>query len=110
MALLDEEKGTDRRKGRRGKIPEYARMPRGGRVIIDPARLRYHRHTRLMTRAQLAEAARMSPESVRSYETSRRFPREPAFRRLLTALGINPQDLLFDDCKYVRKEKEEDDG
>jgi len=104
--MLDEESGADRRKGYRGKVPKYARMPRAGRVIIDPARLRYWRHVRIMTRVQLAEAARLSPFTVRSYEQGVRFPRESAFRRLVTALGINPQDLLFDDCKYIRaKEK-----
>lgn len=108
MALLDEEGGVDRRKGYRGKVPKYARMPRAGRVIIDPAKLRYWRHVRLMTRPQLAEAARMSLDSIKSYEQGRVFPRESAFRRLFTALGITPQDLLFDDCKYIRAKEEED--
>lgn len=103
MALLDEENGKDRRSGYRGKVPEYARMPRAGRVIIDPARLRYWRHVRMMTRQQLADLARMSVESVKAYELGCRFPRESAFRRLVFALGLKPEDLLFDDCKYVRK-------
>lgn len=106
MALLDEENGVNRTgTGYRGKVPKYARMPRAGRVIIDPARLRYWRHVRLMTRQQLAEAARMSVRTVEAYEQGLRFPRESAFRRLLFALGILPQDLLFDDCKYVRKKE-----
>lgn len=106
MALLDEENGQDRRHGYRGKVPKYARMPRGGRVIIDPARLRYYRHARFMTRQQLADLARMSVESVKSYELGRMFPRESAFRRLVFALGIQPEQLLFDDCKYIRTEEE----
>lgn len=106
MALLDEEDGKDRRKGYRGKVPKYARMPRAGRVIIDPAKLRYWRHARIMTREDLAAGARLSPFTVRSYEQGIRFPRESAFRRLVFALGINPQDLLFDDCKYVRTKEE----
>jgi len=102
MALLDEENGKDRRSGYRGMVPEYARMPRGGRVIIDPAQLRYWRHVRFMTRQQLADLARMSVVSVKSYELGCRFPRESAFRRLVTALGIQPDQLLFSDCKYIR--------
>ena len=109
MALLDQENGADRRAGYKGKVPKYARMPRAGRVIIDPAKLRYWRAVRIMTRVQLAEAARLSRESVRSYETGRRYPRESAFRRLVFALGIVPQDLLFDDCRYIRA-KESKDG
>lgn len=103
MALLDEN-GINRRKaGVPGKTPKYARMPRDGRMIIDPARLRYWRNMRLMSREQLAAASRLSVDSIRSYERGRRFPRESAFRRLFTALGIGPEDLLFDDCRYVRK-------
>lgn len=108
MGLLDEEQGVDRRSGYRGQVPKYARMPRGGRVIIDPAKLRYWRHVRLMTREQLAEAARMAPRTVKAYELGERFPRESAFRRLLFALGIVPQDLLFDDCKYIRAKEKND--
>lgn len=107
MALLDEENGKNRRAGYRGMIPEYASMPRGGRVIIDPAKLRYWRHARLMKQADLARLARVSLSSVESYETGRRYPREAAFRRLVTALGVPPEDLLFDDCRYVRKKKED---
>jgi hypothetical protein len=51
----------------------------------------------------------MSYDSIRSYELGRVFPREPAFRRLFTALGIGPEDLLFEDCRYVRKTTEETD-
>lgn len=107
MAMLDEENGINRReKDVRGKTPRYAKMPRAGRVIIDPARLRYWRSARLMTREQLAEAARLSVDSIRSYERGRRFPRESAFRRLFTALGIGPEDLLFDDCRYIRAHRD----
>jgi len=108
MALLDEQNGKDRRSGYRGKVPEYAKMPRAGRVIIDPAQLRYYRHVRFMTRQQLADLARMSVDSVKSYELGRMFPRESSFRRLVFALGIQPEQLLFDDCKYVRTEEDED--
>lgn len=107
MALLDEENGIPRRKGVRGRTPKYAKMPRGGRIIIDPAKVRYYRHMLLMTREQLAEASRLSVDSIRSYERGRRFPRESAFRRLLIALGVGPEDLLFEDCRYIRvKEKD----
>jgi len=111
MALLDEENGIDRRQPDvRGRTPEYARMPRAGRVIIDPARLRYWRHVRLMTRKDLAEAARVSLESVKSYELGRMFPRESAFRRLFTALGVGPEELLFDDCRYIRSDKSKEES
>lgn len=107
MALLDEENGKKRR-ALRGPTPKYAKMPRAGRIIIDPAKLRYYRNLRLMSRESLADAARLSVDSIRSYERGRRFPRESAFRRLFTALGVGPEDLMFEDCRYIRKTKEED--
>ena len=106
MGMLDQEHGVAR-KGRRGPLPKYAQMPRGGRVILDPAKLRWWRHERTMSRVDLAKAARMSVDSIRSYERGRRFPRESAFRRLYTALGIAASDLLFEDCGYVRKTEED---
>lgn len=108
MALLDEEHGIDRRqKNLRGKTPQYARMPRAGRVIIDPAQVRYYRHMLVLTREQLAVRARLSEDSIRSYERGRRFPREDSFRRLFIALGVGPEDLLFNDCRYIRAKKED---
>lgn len=86
----------------RGPVPAYAKMPRAGRVIIDPAQLRHWREVRFMSRRDLAELARVSVESVKSYELSLRFPREKTFRRLCTALAVEPEELLFEDCKYVR--------
>jgi DNA-binding XRE family transcriptional regulator len=108
MALLDPEHGIPRRNVR-GPTPQYAKMPRAGRVIIDPSRLRYWRNMRLMTRHELAEAARLSYDSIVSYEIGRKFPREAAFRRLFTALGIGPEDLLFEDCRYILRKKESND-
>lgn len=109
MALLDPENGKDRR-NLRGPTPQYAKMPRSGRVIIDPAKLRYWRNVRGITRSELAEAARMSVYSVKEYERGVRFPRDSAFRRLYTALGISAEDLMFSDCRYIRKTKETDDA
>lgn len=108
MALLDEENGIPRRHTR-GPTPQYAKMPRGGRVIIDPAKLRYWRHVRVMTRQELAEAARLSLDSIKSYEQGRVYPRESAFRRLFTALGVGPEELLFEDCRYIRKARNTDE-
>lgn len=111
MALLDEDNGINRRgTGVRGKTPEYAKMPRAGRVIIDPAKLRYYRHVRMMTRADLAALVRTHVDSIQKYELGIRYPRESAFRRLCTALGIEPEQLLFDDCRYIRKGKEDEDA
>lgn len=107
MALLDEHGINRREKNVRGKTPQYAKMPRGGRVIIDPAKLRYYRHMLVMTREQLAEASRCSVDSIKSYERGRRFPREPAFKRLFIALGVGPENLLFDDCRYIRETEED---
>lgn len=109
MALLDEENGKDRRH-LRGPTPTYAKMPRAGRVIIDARRLRYYRHVRFMTRKELGLAARVSWYSIESYEEGRRHPAERAFLRLCTALGIEPADLLFDDCRYIPTEEGESDG
>jgi hypothetical protein len=108
MALLDPEKGIPRRHVR-GPTPQYAKMPRAGRVIIDPFRLRYWRSMRLMKRQELAAAARLSYDSIVSYELGRKFPREEAFRRLFIALGIGPEDLLFEDCRYIPRKKESND-
>lgn len=107
MALLEKDGVNRRERNVRGKTPQYARMPRDyGRIIIDPAKLRYWRQARLMTRGDLAEATHMSLDSVRSYERGRRFPKRPAFRRLVTALGLSPEDLLFEDCRYIREDGE----
>jgi transcriptional regulator with XRE-family HTH domain len=76
-------------------------------VRIDPERLRYWRNLRLMSRVQLAEAARMSYDSVCSYEQGRVSPSQSAFRRLFTALGIGPEDLALEPEK-LRKPRKED--
>lgn len=78
-------------------------------VTIDPKRLKFWRNMRTMTRTELAEAARISRESVVSYEMGRRAPREKIFRRLVTALGIGPENLLLDGYRYIpAAEKDEE--
>jgi transcriptional regulator with XRE-family HTH domain len=72
------------------------------RVRIDPGLLKYYRHLRYMTQHELAEAARMSCDSVASYEQGRKMPLVSAFRRLVTALGISPEDVLLQE-RYARK-------
>lgn len=70
---------------------------------IDPERLRYWRNMRLMKRVQLAEAARLSYDSICSYEQGRVSPSQSALRRLFTALGIGPEDLLLEPGRDTRK-------
>lgn len=77
-------------------------------VRIDPDQLRYWRNIRVMSRHQLAAAARMSYDSVVSYELGRKSPGQSAFRRLFTALGIGPEDLALEPEKKTRKTTKED--
>lgn len=107
MALLDKDNGKDRRHVT-GPTPAYARMPRGGIVIIDADRLRTWRQVRGMTRADLALATRVSFYTIRAYERGVQNPHDKTFRRLCTALGIEPAELLFDDCRYIHPPSEGD--
>lgn len=109
MALLDPENGKDRH-NLRGPTPKYAKMPRGGVVYIDANRLRTWRQVRGMTRKELAATARVHVLTIRAYERGWQNPHDKTFRRLCRALGIEPSELLFDDCRYIPKIKEEDDG
>lgn len=77
-------------------------------VRIHPESLRYWRNMREMSRMQLAEAARMSYDSVCSYEQGRVSPSQSALRRLSAALGIGPEDLALKPDKTVRKPPKED--
>jgi transcriptional regulator with XRE-family HTH domain len=75
-------------------------------VRIYPEKLRYWRHMRGMDRVQLAEATRLSYDSICSYEQGRVSPGQSSFRRLYTALGIGPEDLLLEPGEKVRKPKD----
>jgi transcriptional regulator with XRE-family HTH domain len=77
-------------------------------VPIDPEKLRYWRNLRGMDRVQLADAARMSYDSVCSYEQGRVSPSQSALRRLSTALGIGMEDVMLEPGKKVRKSSKED--
>lgn len=76
-------------------------MPRDGRIVIDPAKLRYWRNVRCVSREQLAELVHVSVDTIRSYEKGRRCPQEGTFRRLFINLGVGPEDLLFENGRYV---------
>lgn len=67
---------------------------------------------RIMTVTELAEAAHVNRHSLISYELGRRMPREKPFRRLCTALGIGPENLLLETYRYQPniKDEELDDG
>jgi transcriptional regulator with XRE-family HTH domain len=77
-------------------------------VRIHPEWLRYWRNLRGMNRYQLAEAARLSYDSICSYEQGRVSPSQSAFRRLFTALGIGPEDLALEPDRKPRKSTKED--
>lgn len=81
---------------------KYEYVPRNGRMVIDPAKLRYWRDCRELTRDDLAEMCHVSRGSVDSWETGRRCPSPAAFRRLYYSLGIGPEDLLFEGYRYVK--------
>lgn len=76
-------------------------------VRIDPEWLRYWRNLRGMKRAELAAAARLSYDSICSYEQGRVSPGQSAFKRLYTALGIGPEDLALEPDRKVRKPSKE---
>lgn len=76
-------------------------------VRIDPDQLRYWRNLRLMSRHQLASAARMSYDSVVSYELGRKSPGQSALRRLCASLGIGLEDVMLEPEKKTRKTKED---
>ena len=78
-------------------------------VTIDPARLRFWRNMRTMTVTELAEASRINRHSLISYELGRRMPREKPFRRLCTALGIGPENLLLDGYRYIPQAKNDEE-
>ncbi len=96
---------------------KYEYVPRDGRMVIDPAKLRYWRDAREMTRDELAELTRVSRASVDSWEQGRRCPSPEKFRKIYYALGVEPEDLLFKGYRYVElsepgdePEWEEDDN
>lgn len=93
----------------RGPTPKYAKMPRSGRVLIDARRLQSWRNARGMTRQQLADASRISVHSIKDYERGLHNPHDKPFVRLCRALGIEPAELLFDDCRYIHPTPEEED-
>ncbi len=57
--------------------------------------LREVRMMRLMTQAQLAIRAGMTPASISRIETGRSKARISTVRRLADALGVDPRDLVF---------------
>lgn len=77
-------------------------------VRISPEWLKYWRNLRGMSRVQLASAARLSYDSICSYEQGRVSPSQSAFRRLFTALGIGPEDLALEPGEKLRKSRKED--
>ena len=50
----------------------------------------------------------MSYDSVVAYEVGRRSPSQSALRRLCTALGIGPEDVMLEPEKKTRKITKED--
>jgi transcriptional regulator with XRE-family HTH domain len=76
-------------------------------VRIDPEQLRYWRNLRLMSRTDLAGAARLSYDSICSYEQGRARPSQSALRRLCASLGIGVEDLALQPEK-ARKLRKED--
>lgn len=78
----------------------YEYMPRAGVVVIDGRQLRYWRDRRLMSRTELARRVRIDRDAIGSFERGTRYPRLAAFRRLFTALGCGPEDLLAEGTRY----------
>lgn len=63
-------------------------------VQIDPAKLRYFRDLRVLSRDELSRRTGIHPKAIALYETGHRRPRQKNFRLLYRALGCGPEDLL----------------
>lgn len=63
-------------------------------VQVDPVKLRYFRDLRNLSRKDLSERTGIHPKAIALYETGSRRPRQANFKRLYTALGCGPEDLL----------------
>jgi transcriptional regulator with XRE-family HTH domain len=87
-------------------------FPWGDSVAIDRAKLRYWRDYYLFSRDELAKDIGVSMPTVRAWELGERYPSQDNFRKLLTALGISPGDLLLDPDRYrePKPEEAEDDS
>ena len=86
---------------RTGRPPKYDYVPRAGRVVIDPAKLKYWRTARLLSPADLAELIYVSERTMRAYERGEWCPDERRFRKIITVLGVGPEDLLFEGSRYI---------
>ena len=74
-------------------LPKKSRRYLSG-VQVDPEKLRYFRMLRGLSREELSERSGIHPRAIALYETGKRRPLELNFRRLYTALGCGPEDLL----------------
>jgi transcriptional regulator with XRE-family HTH domain len=85
----------------------YDYYPRDGLVAIDPSKLRYWRDYRFFTREELAEDCGVSRLTIRSWELGTRTPSAENFRRLVTALGIDPAGIMLYGSRYREPDTEE---
>jgi transcriptional regulator with XRE-family HTH domain len=74
-------------------LPKKSRKYLSG-VQIDPDKLRYFRVLRGLSRANLSARTGIHLRAIGLYEEGARRPREKNFRKLYTALGCGPEDLL----------------
>jgi transcriptional regulator with XRE-family HTH domain len=63
-------------------------------IEIDPEKVRYFRELRSLSRKALASRSGIPRTSIGYYERGIRKPHAENFRRLYTALGCGPEDLL----------------
>lgn len=86
--------------------------PQDGIVAIDPNKLRYWRDVRMFTRAEVAEDCKVAERTVKSWELGTRNPEAAHFRKLIRALGIEPEALMLEGCRYrsAPDPEEEDHG
>jgi transcriptional regulator with XRE-family HTH domain len=71
-------------------------MPRTRRdgIEIDPEKVTYFRNLRALSRVRLSARSGIPYRVLTYYEDGRRKPRADNFRKLYTALGCGPEDLL----------------
>jgi hypothetical protein len=83
-----------------GRPPVYGYLPRGDRVEVDPWKLRRARYAAGLRQADLAALVYIRTGTLGCYERGLSCPPVTTFRRLFTALGCGPEDLLPEGTRY----------
>lgn len=70
--------------------------PPGAEILVEMGPRIYSARCRIYgTRTALGRAAQLHPDTIRGYEQGRNFPHAVALRKLMGALGVTSDYLLF---------------